>query len=174
MGTQRVWYDWATFTFTHIYKDIHALIPHASDSATSHGKRHCDFDDSAGSWIGRSILDYTGMRKAMGWLMVEASNAGCENEGRSPQASLQAGKDKSRKTSLLLYLVLSHVQLFCDPLGWNHPGSSVHGSLQARILEWVAMPSSRRCSQPRVRTCVSRLAGKFFAIWITREIQNLA
>ena len=58
---------------------------------------------------------------------MEAANAGCENEGRSPRASLEAGKDKSPKTSLLLYLVLSRVQLFCDPLGCNHPGSSVHG-----------------------------------------------
>ena len=48
----------------------------------------------------------------------------------------------------------SHVRLFvtldCSPLG-----SSVHGSLQARILEWVAMPSSRGSSQPRDRTPVS-------------------
>ena len=35
------------------------------------------------------------------------------------------------------------------------PGSSVHGILQARILEWVAMPSSRGSSWPRVRTCAS-------------------
>ena len=31
----------------------------------------------------------------------------------------------------------------CDPMDWSPPGSSVHGILQARILEWVAMPSSR-------------------------------
>ena len=127
MVSQRVWYDWATFTFTHIYKDIHALIPKTRDCATLHGKRYRDFDASSGSWVGGSISDYTGRREAMEWLTVEAANAGCENEGRSPRASLEAGKDKSPKTSLLLYLVLSRVQLFCDPLGCNHPGSSVHG-----------------------------------------------
>ena len=37
----------------------------------------------------------------------------------------------------------------CDPLDCSPPGSSVHGILQARILEWVAMPSSRGSSQPR-------------------------
>ena len=37
----------------------------------------------------------------------------------------------------------------CDPMDCNPPGSSVHGILQARILEWVAMPSSRESSQPR-------------------------
>ena len=52
----------------------------------------------------------------------------------------------------------------CSP-----PGSSVHGILQARILEWVAMPSSRGSSQSRDRTQVSRIAGGFFTIWITRE-----
>ena len=57
---------------------------------------------------------------------------------------------------------------------WPHalcslPGSSVHGILQARILEWVAMPSSRGSSQGRDRTQVSRTAGRFFTIWATRE-----
>ena len=42
------------------------------------------------------------------------------------------------------------------------PGSSVHGILQARILECVAMPFSRGSSQPRDWTCVSCLAGEFF------------
>ena len=40
----------------------------------------------------------------------------------------------------------------CDPMDCSLPGSSVHGILQARILEWVAMPSSRGSSQPRDRT----------------------
>ena len=43
------------------------------------------------------------------------------------------------------------------------------GILQARILEWVAMPSSRGSSQPRGRTQVSCIAGGFFTIWATRE-----
>ena len=44
------------------------------------------------------------------------------------------------------------------------PGSFVQGILQARILEWVAMPSSRGSSQPRDRTQVSRIAGGFFTV----------
>ena len=39
----------------------------------------------------------------------------------------------------------------CDPMDWSPPGSSVHGMLQARILEWVAISSSRGSSQPRDR-----------------------
>ena len=43
-------------------------------------------------------------------------------------------------------------------------GSSVHGILQARILEWVAISFSKGSSQPRDRTCVSRIACRFFTI----------
>ena len=43
----------------------------------------------------------------------------------------------------------------CDPMDWSPPGSSLHGILLARILEWVAMPSCRASSQPRGWTCVS-------------------
>ena len=45
----------------------------------------------------------------------------------------------------------------CDPMDCSLPGSSVHGILQARILEWVAMSSSRRSSWPRDQTQVSCL-----------------
>ena len=43
----------------------------------------------------------------------------------------------------------------CIPMDCSLPGSSVHGILQARILEWVAVPSSRGSSRPRDQTCVS-------------------
>ena len=52
----------------------------------------------------------------------------------------------------------------CDPMGCSPPGSSVHGLLQARILEWVATSSSRGSSKPRDRTQVSGIAGGFFTI----------
>ena len=52
----------------------------------------------------------------------------------------------------------------CSP-----PGSSVHGFLQARILERIATPSSRRSSQPRDRTQVSSTAGRSFTVLATRE-----
>ena len=52
----------------------------------------------------------------------------------------------------------------CDPMDCSPPGSFVHGSLQARIPEWVAMSSSRGSSRPRDQTCTSRfscIAGRF-------------
>ena len=52
----------------------------------------------------------------------------------------------------------------CDPMDYT-----VHGILQARILEWVAFPFSRGSSQPRDQTQVSWIAGRFFTSWATRE-----
>ena len=51
------------------------------------------------------------------------------------------------------------------------PGSSVHGILQARILGWVAICSSRGSFQPRHWTRISCIAGRFFTDWATREDQ---
>ena len=59
-----------------------------------------------------------------------------------------------------------------NPMDCSLPGSSVHGILQARILQWVAVPSSRGSSQPRDQTQVSRITGGFFTIWDTREAQE--
>ena len=50
------------------------------------------------------------------------------------------------------------LRLFCDPMDYSPPGCSVHGILQVRMLEWVAMPASRGSSQPRDRTHVSRIS----------------
>ena len=55
----------------------------------------------------------------------------------------------------------------CSP-----PGSCVHGILQARVLEWIAMPSSRGSSQPRDHSQVSHVAGGIFTIRATRETQK--
>ena len=55
----------------------------------------------------------------------------------------------------------------CSP-----PGSSIHGILQGRILEWVAISFSRGSSQPRDRTQVSCIAGRRFNLWATREVQK--
>jgi len=52
----------------------------------------------------------------------------------------------------------------CDSMDYSLPASSVHGILQARILEWVASPFSRGSSQPRDQTQVSHIAGRFFSI----------
>ena len=52
----------------------------------------------------------------------------------------------------------------CDPMNCSPPGSSVHGILQARIMEWVAIAFSRGSSRPRDQIRVSHIAGKFVTI----------
>ena len=54
---------------------------------------------------------------------------------------------------------------------WSHglPCSFVHGILQARILEWVAIPFSRGSSWSRDWTWVFWIVGRFFTVWVTRE-----
>ena len=55
----------------------------------------------------------------------------------------------------------------CNPMDYT-----VHGILQARILEWVAFPFSRGSSQLRDWTQVSRIAGRFFTSWATGKPKN--
>ena len=61
-------------------------------------------------------------------------------------------------------LVVQSCLTLCDPMDYSLSGSSVHGILQARILEWVAMLSTRGSSQPRDPTQVSHVAGRFLTI----------
>ena len=56
----------------------------------------------------------------------------------------------------------------CNPKVCSPPGSSVHGILQARILEWVAIPFFRGSSWPMDWTHISRIAGRFFTVWATK------
>ena len=57
----------------------------------------------------------------------------------------------------------------CDHMDCNLPGFSVLGIFQTRVLEWVAISFSRESSQPRDRTSVSRIGGRCFTLWATRE-----
>ena len=56
----------------------------------------------------------------------------------------------------------------CNPM--EPPGSSVHGILQARTLEWVAIPFPRGSSRPRDWTWVSHIFRRFFTVWATKHL----
>ena len=60
--------------------------------------------------------------------------------------------------------VIQSCPTLCDPIDYT-----VHGILQARILEWVAVPFSRGSSQPRDWTQVSSIASRFLTSWATRK-----
>ena len=64
----------------------------------------------------------------------------------------------------MLCLVAQSRPTLCNPMDCSPPGHSVHGIIQERILEWVAIPFSRGSSPPRDRTQVSHVAGRFFTI----------
>ena len=59
-----------------------------------------------------------------------------------------------------------------DPRNCSPPGSSVHGILQAKILQWVAILFSRGSSQPGDQIPFSCITGGFFTLWATREEKN--
>ena len=59
------------------------------------------------------------------------------------------------------YMRVQSCPTLCDTMDCSPSGSSVYGVLQARILEWVAMPSSRGSSQPRDRNSISCTASRF-------------
>ena len=62
------------------------------------------------------------------------------------------------------FLPLIDTDTLCDPMDSSPPSSSVHRVLQARILEWVAIPFSRGYSHPRGWIWVSCITGRFFTI----------
>ena len=69
--------------------------------------------------------------------------------------------------------LLSRVWLFTTPWTVAHQAPLSMGILQARILEWVAIPSSRGSSWPRDQTCASCascIAGRLFTFWATGEV----
>ena len=63
---------------------------------------------------------------------------------------------------LISLLVAQSYLILCNPMDCSLSGSSVHGILQARILEWVAIPFCKGSSQSRDQTQVSHIAGRFF------------
>ena len=59
----------------------------------------------------------------------------------------------------------------CDPMDCNQLGFSIHGILQARKLEWIAISFTKGSSRPRDQTQVSRTGSRTFNLWATREFQ---
>ena len=77
--------------------------------------------------------------------------------------------ESSRSQIEVKVLVAQLCLTLYGPMDCSPPGSSVHGILQARTLEWVVVPFPRGSSRPRDQTLVSHTAGRFFTAWATRE-----
>ena len=109
--------------------------------------------------------------------------AGFEHGGRGPWAKESGQTTGSWKRwgnrfpprTFVNVLASKLCLTFCDPMDCSLLGSSVHRVFQARVLEWVAIPSSRGSSWPRNWTsvsCISYIAGRFFYPWATRKAQK--
>ena len=72
-----------------------------------------------------------------------------------PVSCIPVGSPHLRFSVSVYVLVTQSCPTLCDPMDCSPPGSSVHGILQARILEWVAISSSRGSSRPKDQTPVS-------------------
>ena len=86
-----------------------------------------------------------------------------------------AGGKFQKKEYMCMLCCAKSLQTPCDPMDCSPPGSSVHGILQARILEWVAMPASRGSSWPRDCTHISCISciGRSFTISTTWEVPDI-
>ena len=84
------------------------------------------------------------------------------------------GKISLPSREIVLCSVASVMSNSLQPMDYSPPGSSAHGILHARILEWVVMPSFSGPSRPRNRTHISSIsctAGRFYTHWATWEAQ---
>ena len=112
-------------------------------------------------------LEYQGRRgrgSSMGWTDISTK----DTKGRLKKNELQLCKSESESESeSVSHWVLS--DSIVTPVDCSLPGCSVHGLLQAKILEWIAMPSSRGSFRPRDWSWVFCIAARFFTVWATRE-----
>ena len=157
MGLQRAGHDWATFSWAEdTAENKETRAARMSRAETCRGERKSSEIQRFPAWALKSkyirkLLRPKNRLKGVGGTTPEAP----PGLGRAPSFSCQpewkdfilhrARRRAFRRVSL------------------------VHGILQARTLEWVAIPFSRRPSQPRDWTQVSDIAGGSFTIWASRE-----
>ena len=102
------------------------------------------------------------------WVSISSSRRSSQSRVKHGFPALQADSLPLSHQKVKVLIAQLCPTLF-DPVDCSPPGFSVHGKSQARILEWVAISSSRGSSQPRDRTRVSCSANRFFTIRVTRE-----
>ena len=93
------------------------------------------------------------------------------NNWLSPELKLKSSASELgfSMTTPTTSLVVQLYPTLCNPMDCSPPGSSAHGILYTRILEWVAIPVSRGSSWPRDRTCVSCISRQILHRWATRK-----
>ena len=121
-------------------------------------------------WLSESLLLHKQHHNFAGQLKTATRSFGCSSPSHtSALVSRQEANPSYSCLSSCKREVAQSCPTLCDTMDCSLPGSSVHEILQARVLEWVATPSSTGSSQPRDRTQVSRIAGRCFTVRTTRE-----
>ena len=119
-------------------------------------------DQTCISCIGRQILNHWTTREVQTVIVLIKASTG------SSSANSKPGFADMAVMEILLPMLISVVLTLCDPMDGSRSGSSVQEILQARLLEWAAMPSLLRGSAPsRDWTCISRI---FYASCIGRQV----
>ena len=113
-------------------------------------------------------------RKCRNWAVMQSikhwygsSEERCSSAGRSCQGETGQKWQCSGWFWNMRVKVAQSCLTLCYPMDYT-----VHGILQARILEWVAFPFSRGSSKPRDATQVSQIADRFFTSWATGKPKN--
>ena len=98
----------------------------------------------------------------MRWMKLEPIIQGEVSQKENHQYSILMDESESEVYQLCPKL--------CNPMDCSPPGSSIHGILQARVLEWGAITFSRGSAWPRDQTQVPHIISRHFTIWATREV----
>ena len=135
---------------------------------------YCFFDDLGFLWsvnIANTIPRVEGF-----WSMLKTAVFPlCPGEPRSCTINVKEMRNMNlmtiftHKNQSYKLFVQSYPTLF-DPMNCSLPGSFVHGIHQARILMWIAIPFSKGSSWPKNWAWVSFIVGRFFTVWVTREV----
>ena len=120
----------------------------------------------------RVVLTYgiTACRRATGKLRTTQEPGQARGDGLEGGVLGRVGERlegegvRRRGYTYVLCSVAQSCPTLCNPMDCSLPGSSVHGILRARILEYAAIPFSRGFSQPRDQTQVSHITGGFFTV----------
>ena len=95
----------------------------------------------------------------LGLIPGSRRSPGEENDNPLHYSCLENPTDRGAWwATVCTHAVTSVCLTVCDPVDYSPPGSSVHGILQARILEWVAISYSKGSSRPRDLTCISHVS----------------
>ena len=96
------------------------------------------------------------------WLGLLSTYISCTSVFHSTLSTVFNRSEWQEYTAAAAAKSLQSCPTLCDPIDGSPPGSPIPGILQAKTLEWVALPFFRGSSQPRGQTCVSCISRRFF------------